>query len=517
MGKTTCRRSWAFTIEDHASDALRTMVRRNFRCDGMDYQLWMGPVEDPDAEDDVYGSKDYFHRHGILRAISHAATKSKVRGILLQLIRSKMQLAMDPNYLAATQVEPPEKSTRCDFASDAEDEGAAQPTTDKIRYLKPVEQFDRYLVYCFKEKPELLAGDKKAGTVSETQLDACIKDIRDKRGVINMSSLRKTCIRMWNINAWARNVKPLAIEWLAATGGGSDEDDADPRVVKRTKVDPIGECIRVVSLLNKWAINLGKCKMMTRHAGALEMSQDDMQANVCMLATLNFICRRIEKDGLPSLYFWGAPQTGKSWLFDSCKYWKKVPGDAGGVGRFRLNGGESGLLLDDVKPNFICRKDNESTIRQLALGNCANVKVHSVTEDVCAWVLITSNALPPFAHMAGYRCSDDEQKLRDDMGEENEIAWKRRFISVKFPEDIKWESVDSEPIDWKCENLSRVIAWWWISAYKFATNHFAALEKYARHVALKYDVPDDCGKLDEAVSGGRFAEAKKILMDEIFK
>lgn len=136
------------------------------------------------------------------------------------------------------------------------------------------------------------------------------------------------------------------------------------------------------------------------------------------LALLPILCGRCEGDELPSLYLYGSPKSGKSYLFNHFKdIIKMIPGDAEGVSRFDLSGVQRCLLLDDVPADFVVRQDNSMTLRSLTLGEYTDVKIAGDTRRIMSWIVVTSNDLPVFM-------------TSDAMSRENVGANSRRFFLV---------------------------------------------------------------------------------------
>ena len=133
----------------------------------------------------------------------------------------------------------------------------------------------------------------------------------------------------------------------------------------------------------------------------------------------------------------GERQTAESCSFFinpwATKWWQKTARKS----RYSLSGNESGFLIDVVDPGWISKHDNQSTIKQLALGSSATGKISGSTQDVRGFIAITSNFLPDYLvqtprHLEDF--SEDSEERRND--ENNRNAWRRRFLTVHFVDPV---------------------------------------------------------------------------------
>jgi hypothetical protein len=107
----------------------------------------------------------------------------------------------------------------------------------------------------------------------------------------------------------------------------------------------------------------------------------DMSKFITIVTLIPYLFQRSpEVDNLPSLYFYGEPSSGKSYMFQAGKAYKYIASDANGVGRFKLDGTESALLFDDIKDKTIDQENNMSLLRTLTIGGTGRVKIHSDTK-----------------------------------------------------------------------------------------------------------------------------------------
>lgn len=102
--------------------------------------------------------------------------------------------------------------------------------------------------------------------------------------------------------------------------------------------------------------------------------------------------KRPIKDGMRGIMFGGEPGTGKTTLCSTLKAFT-VPSDSNGVGRFDVPNDEYSAILEDWTLDLLCRSDNDTTIRQMCLGQVVNVKIQSTTKQLNPkWMYMTTNA-----------------------------------------------------------------------------------------------------------------------------
>jgi hypothetical protein len=178
----------------------------------------------------------------------------------------------------------------------------------------------------------------------------------------------------------------------------------------------------------------------TSHSKFKNLIFSDMTLAIIMIAILPMVAHRTKiPDNLPALYFYGQARTGKSHFFNQHPAYHQVATDADGVSRYQLQTNEDAFLLDDITQKILDDKRNCSTIRNLALGGTATVKISGNTQKVRGFVVCTSNDTPGFL----------DKKMKDPDIEANCTAWRRRFISIKFT-----SPVDEDPLNAQYEYTS---------------------------------------------------------------
>jgi hypothetical protein len=202
--------------------------------------------------------------------------------------------------------------------------------------------------------------------------------------------------------------------------------------------------------------------------------------NVIMcLITLPYLCDRWEGgDGLPGLFFYGEPCTGKSHLFKSAPCYAKVAQDAAGVSRYKKTGAQSAYLLDDIKSSFLDDNINSGTLRQLILGDSVTVKIMGDTQDVLGWVVATSNEDPAYLHPENVPTDVKNWEIQC-------AAWRRRFVSVHFTAPV---DLDPVVVNWHHASAKEAA----IAAYKAAEDQVPEavkekLKAYTEHINRTLD------------------------------
>ncbi len=156
---------------------------------------------------------------------------------------------------------------------------------------------------------------------------------------------------------------------------------------------------------------------------------------VFLISLLPYFTKRLVNsiDGLPALYFYGVQGAGKSSMFNGCKYIKKIPTDAIGVSRYRMDKMHTTLLLDDIPCDLIYQRENSSTLKQMTLGNEVEVKIMGNTQSVQAFIIVTSNEAPAFLNTDAIDYPYTAKIIECDVNDKiiND-SWKRRFITCKF-------------------------------------------------------------------------------------
>lgn len=190
--------------------------------------------------------------------------------------------------------------------------------------------------------------------------------------------------------------------------------------------------------------NINEYGVITDHSILKEADNETMAHFITIQALLPFLFQRCEEvDNIPGLYLWGQPASGKSFLFQSGKSYKHLANDASGVGRFKLDGVESAIFIDDAKQTTIDQDNNMTTLRVLALGGTSRVKIHSDTKSINAFIVVTSNDKP--AYLTTDMTYDKNQAL----------AWKRRFLTLQMNKKnfVDFAVSSGNEMDYQCTQV----------------------------------------------------------------
>lgn len=406
---------WSFTLqEDDVLDfdnirvtSLDGEVKTVTVGSGTNYaiKLWMGPKEEADD------TNSWAHHHGMLQSLGGKAIQIGVA-----------------------------KSILC---------GIYKFKGGKVdRYVKPTENTTNYINYCFKSSTQRKETDHIAAIKRKAQ------DMAEEHGSISVKKIKAALYNEHGAEWLAKHDKmiDIVLEYdVEATGKYKVPSVLDYNE-NRAMTGAVLECFEIKiglaleKMFAKWLIGengtnslaysnqlpIQKMKQWLQIFFGMFPGVSDLTEAakiVQVIAMLPNVFARSEKmDCLPALYFYGEAGAGKSYLFRG-ENWKRVATDAGGVGRFKLECGQTGYLLDDISEDFIQQEDNMATLRQLCLGDFADVKVHGRTQRVRGWVAITGQDPPLFLSGKGH-------------GDEHKAAWRRRIISVEM---VRCATESAEP------------------------------------------------------------------------
>lgn len=235
--------------------------------------------------------------------------------------------------------------------------------------------------------------------------------------------------------------------------------------------------------------NVDKFGVVTEHSLFDDLSNEYKAKAITLIALTPMLFNRSEDvDNIPGLYLWGQASSGKSFLFNCSKSYKQLATDATGVGRFKLDGVESGILLDDIQSFTLDADNNIATIRALCLGGATRVKVHSDTKLIHAFIVCTSNAKPDFL-----------DSLYNNV---EASAWKRRFVCLQMCKDnfVDFVASSGNEFDYSC--MYPHIANFYMKVYQDCVGKFESFkifEDYANN-CNRYAVQlQECKSLDDKI------------------
>lgn len=382
MGKSTQYRNWAITwkADEHT---LETTSKNGLRlCTGnYEYLIFVGPKESPDTE------LESDHQHVMVHCETANISKRKAKEALVEY-----------SNLAPQIVE------------------------DNVVYIsKLYSNKMNYIAYCYKSLRE--------NTMSKDDeiVKNVISEIKDTGIVPTSNSIKRKLIDNYGANAFNKRFCKITDTYLNETD--VIDTRGNPCVdlnVEHNRINFLTQMMFYYTLLMETQVST-LCKPF---ADIPNMLLKDV---TFLISLLPYFTKRIKGacDNIPGLYLYGVQAAGKSSMFNNCRYVKKIPTDASGVSRFRMDKMHTAFLLDDIETNYICNRENTSTLKQLCLGNDVEVKIMGNTQSVKGFVFITSNNEPPYLTKRIY--VDEDNKTVDEIN--NDIidnSWKRRFISCKF-------------------------------------------------------------------------------------
>lgn len=382
MGKSTQYRNWAITWNS-TNYSVESTTKNGVRvsCGGYDYMLYVGPKESPDAE----CSSD--HQHIMVHCENANVSKTKVREVLV----------------AYTSLD-------------------AQVVQENISYISKIYSTkSKYLVYCFK------ALNESTSHADDDIVKETINDIKEAGTIPTHNSVKRKLIDDHGANAYNKRFCKIAETYMCET------DVIDIRGNPKIEINSQENMLNFICQLLYYYIIIKQTRVTTHCKGFATKSQAILKDCVYLLSLLPYFTKRVigVNDNLPSLFFYGIQNAGKSTMFNNCRYVKKIPTDSLGVSRYRMDKMHTAILLDDISNTIIDSKENASTLKQLTLGNDVEIKVHGSTQSIKAFVIITSNEKPHFSIPMVYE--DENNKTIDEINTcISRQSWMRRFLVCEF-------------------------------------------------------------------------------------
>lgn len=382
MGKSTQYRNWAITW-DSSINELPATSRDGLRvsCGGYDYMLYVGPKESPDAE----CSSD--HQHIMVHCETANVSKTKAKEALV--------------------------------AYSSLDSEVVQNSVSYISKIYSTKS--KYLIYCFKT-----LNDEKTHADDDIVKDA-ITDIK-QHGVIPTSScVKRKLIDDHGANAFNKRFCRIIETYMNET------DVIDTRGNPIIIMDKKQNATNFVTQMLYYYYIIIQTKIETACKPFHNLPQNVLKDIVYLISLLPYFTKRVVgiNDSLPSLFLYGIQCSGKSSMFNNCRYIKKIATDSSGVSRYRMDKMHTAILFDDITNNIINHKDNVATLKQLTLGNDVEVKINGSTQSIKAFVIITSNEKPSYLDPPIYADPDNKSILEVNAAIVNN-SWRRRFISIEF-------------------------------------------------------------------------------------
>lgn len=399
MGKSTQYRNWAVTWDaDNSATRLDETTTNGHRLDfgGYTFDIYVGPQEDPD--NDNSGN----HNHVLVHCQEAAVTKTKVRQVL-----------------------------------EAYSKYNSQTVREQITYIRRLESTkEAYMRYCYKSiEDSFMSKDDKI-------VKNCVEDIKSIGMIPTGRSVKRKLIDSHGANAYNKRFCKIIDTYLMET------DIVDERGNPAIDIDVTSNCKNFIYSLLVHRMNLKKAYIRTTYKPLNNCSI--LFEWTFLLSIIPYFSKRLmgASDGLPSMYLYGKSGAGKSNLYTNCRYIRKVPTDAQGVSRYKMDHYQTALLCDDVPSDFINDKVNSSTLKNLCLGENAIVKIMGNTIDIKAFVIVTSNEEPAYM-----------KDIVDDTDKDSIItnaSWKRRFLTCQYKEICPFDGVTVNYDDLKLRSMAAI-------------------------------------------------------------
>lgn len=351
----------------------------------------------------------------------------------------------------------------------------------------------------------------------DQDIKAAADKIRKVGGHINRTNMKRKLVEQHGLTYFNKRLKANLDTFLDTEG------QIDPRGQIETPVDcernarTFHETFKTFQMVVAKSLLRNGCFCQWREEQyAKYFDVRDFQLLVEFLALAPTALRRSTEhvDCLPGLFLFGTRSTGKSTFFVNNVYYKKVPTDAEGVSRYKLDGGQTALLLDDVHPNLFMGGKDGPTLKQVTLGAPTPVKTNGGTGEISAWLVCTSNHPPPFMRDEPPAGTDDQvaKQWKAESG-----AWKRRFVLLclgdyidKDPIIVKWS--DYEIRDRAADLLNVILE----KIRDRQPNVYRAFLQYYHEVLIK-DYPNSCESPKVEYKEVDYDEAKKEMENHDFK
>jgi len=335
-------------------------------------------------------------------------------------------------------------------------------------YLQPIDTSPlQYMAYCHKTK----VSNKNRKSEVDVILSNVFKELKDDGIVSKESFLNVLCDRYgptWItknrtiIDTFCSMLEQCYAERLVVTDEPTDIDEITKDII-------IAFHDNILHQIETNGID-SKCEAIRG------VKNEDVAKYICFTSLLPYMFQRAKNviDFIPGLYFWGNPNTGKSFIFQLGKAYRVIATDSVGIGKFNIDVAESAFLLDDVRGDAIDANTYMSTLRRLALGTNARIKVHSTTKEIKGWCAVTSNEMPRF--------------LTSDYDSSNRDAWLRRFIVLEFKNNpIDEMLVNGNEFEYKA--AQEVIAGFMMRTHTHLLEQYGkehrickSIEVYAKHL-----------------------------------
>ena len=338
-----------------------------------------------------------------------------------------------------------------------------------------------YRRYMFKAEGE---NDK---TSTDITLEDTVKRLKDNGMIITKEKFFAELLKLRGASWCTRNKG--VIDTFTANTALFDANRIIEKPINTEKVVERGKHM-IACFYETILKNIEEHGCVTDHQLFDGLNSDLKAKAITLIALTPMMFSRCEDvDNIPALYLWGQASSGKSFLFNSSKAYKHLATDASGVGRFKLDGIESGILMDDIQSHTIDNDNNLSTIRSLALGGSTRIKVHSDTKLINAFIVCTSNAKPAY--------------LDSIYPPVEAMAWKRRFITLHMTKNNFVDFIHSTGNEFDYQCMFENIAVFYRGVYEDCVREFKNFEVFKDYYenCTRYINYDDV-KVEELLNDG---------------
>jgi hypothetical protein len=225
-----------------------------------------------------------------------------------------------------------------------------------------------------------------------------------------------------NLVVYAKHYSKLLPTFMELSELIELSSDEEPATKKRCDViEPVEKCVT----LNDVTTSVGHTVKMLMSGDLLKGSRATKTEMVAALFVPLLYQRSEDDKGLQCTrtpYLIGASGAGKSYL-GNCLADKglltRVPTDADGCGRYEMQAGSRGMLMDDVSANWYMASNNTATLKALTSGETVSIKTFGTKTQVRGWVYVTSQVAPTVISSVGVE----------------QDAFRRRFIAMRVKHD----------------------------------------------------------------------------------
>lgn len=322
-----------------------------------------------------------------------------------------------------------------------------------VSYSQPVNSWLDYKKYMFKALPGRKTSDEEKIQESVTKLRRTLKQNPTSKQVKEYLIQNKVLSFRKVASGMVCKMIDLAcdIADVYKSSSSDDQDDEDNEedglkfLSKLSKLDSNSASISVGFFDEILGLLIRQLRNVTR-SGDKPPIDKSFEVAALMLMPL-IIKRNIDDHETPSLVLYGKSQTGKSFipmcLVKATKL-HLMATDAKGVGRFDANTSCNGFFFDDVNYKTALCSSDTPTIKNLACGDEATIKIHGKTASIRGWLIITSQG-----------------RLRKD--ENDQQAWQRRLLELNFDECDKFKTFVTSFDVTKRSNIDEILTFlYWV-------------------------------------------------------